>query len=64
MLTTDRERRTCAKYSAYDEMGKVSCYKCPLHNGRPESWDFRCKANSHYDRTEREWVYDRPMEAH
>lgn len=58
MLTNDRERRICFKYSAYDDEGHISCYKCPLRKGNFEMWDFRCKANSHYDRKEKEWVYD------
>lgn len=58
MLTNDRERKICAKYSAYDENGKVHCLECPLQKGYPRWWDFRCKANSHYDLNMREWVYD------
>ena len=58
MLTTDKERRICAKYSAYDESGHVHCSECPLTKGNPRSWDFRCKANSHYDRHTKEWEYD------
>lgn len=58
MLTNEKERKICAKYSAYDNTGKVNCHKCPLQKGSYWNWDFRCKANSHYDRTEKEWVYD------
>ena len=58
MLTNDRERKICAKYGAYDQWNKVHCSECPLLKGNPASWDFRCKANSHYDRKQREWVYD------
>ena len=58
MLTTERERKTCAKYGAYDETGHVRCHECPLQKGDFERWDFRCKANSHYDRKTREWEYD------
>lgn len=58
MLTNDREKRICAKYSTYDENNKVHCLECPLHKGNFEMWDFRCKANSHYDRHTGEWEYD------
>lgn len=30
MLTTNRERRICKKYSAYDKTGHVHCNECPL----------------------------------
>ena len=58
MLTNDRERKICEIYSAYGEDGKVNCRNCPLQKGDPRWWDFRCKANSHYDRKTREWEYD------
>ena len=58
MLTNERERNICAKYSAYDKTNRVHCSECPLVKGNFHSWDFRCKANSHYDRKEKEWVYD------
>lgn len=58
MLTNDRERKICAKYSAYDSRGFVHCSECPLKKGDHKMWDFRCKGNSHYDRHKREWVYD------
>lgn len=62
MITTDKERRICGKYGAYDVNGKVHCYECPLVKGDPKSYDFRCKANSSYDRSLREWVYDEVTE--
>lgn len=58
MLTNDRERKICAKYSARDEEGYVHCSECPLTKGNPKQYDFRCKANSHYDRHTGEWEYD------
>lgn len=58
MLTNDREKKICEKYSAYDENGRVHCRECPLVKGNLRWWDFRCKANSHYDRRMREWEYD------
>lgn len=58
MLRTDRQRRTCEKYSARDETGLVHCCDCPLRVGEPGEYDFRCRANSHYDRKCREWVAD------
>ena len=58
MITNPREMKICAKYSAYDETGHVHCNNCPLVEGDFRWWDFRCKANSHYDRKLGEWVYD------
>lgn len=58
MLTNDRERKICAKYSARDKEGYVHCNECPLTKGNPKQYDFRCKANSHYDRHTGEWEYD------
>ena len=62
MLTTERERKICEKYGAYDENGRVNCVKCPLARADVRKWDFRCKANSHYDRKLRMWVYDEAEE--
>ena len=62
MLTNDKERKICAKYSERDETGHVHCHSCPLNKGNPAQWDFRCKANSHYDRKTREWEFDEDME--
>lgn len=58
MLTNEREKRICKKYSAYDENGLVHCCDCPLVKGDIRSWDFRCKGNSHYNRRNKEWEYD------
>ena len=58
MLTNDRERRICAKYSAIDEQGYVHCNECPLNKGNHRMWDFRCKATCHYNRRTREWEFD------
>ena len=57
MLTNDRERKICERYSKYDDKNKVHCFECPLRIAEYSN-DFRCKANSHYDRHFREWVYD------
>ena len=54
MLTTDREKAICA----YDKNNRVHCDECPLIKGDPTQHDFRCKANSHYNRHTREWEYD------
>lgn len=54
-LTNDREKKICAKYSARDEYGNVHCNICPLVKSRRKTM---CKANSHYDRHNREWVLD------
>lgn len=58
MLMNEKDKKICEKYSAYDEDGFVHCNECPLQKGNPKLWDFRCKANSHYDRHLRDWVYD------
>ena len=59
MLTSERDKRTCAKYGAYDETGHVHCCSCPL-NVSEGRYDCMCKANSHYDRHKMEWVPDDP----
>ena len=56
-LTTEREKRICAKYSAKDEYGNVHCNVCPLHT-KYDMPSLRCKALMHYDRHRREWVDD------
>ena len=56
MITNKREQKICDKYSARDNEGKVHCKECPLRKGY--NYDFRCKANSHYDRCTGEWEYD------
>ena len=59
MLTTDREKSICEKYGTYDNKSHmVHCDECPLRKGDPAQHDFRCKANSHYNRRTREWEYD------
>ena len=55
MITTDREKAICEKYSAYDKNNRVHCNECPLSKGNPTQYDFRCKANSHYNRHTRAW---------
>ena len=57
-LATDREEKICKKYGARDSNDKVHCYECPLLKGNPDNYDFRCKANSHYDKHIKEWVMD------
>ena len=57
MITNNREQKICDKYSAYDENDRVHCMECPLRKGNG-GYDFRCKANSHYDRKTGEWVMD------
>lgn len=58
MLTTDREKAICEKYSTYDKNNRVHCNECQLRKGDPTQHDFRCKANSHYNIHTREWEYD------
>lgn len=55
MLTNDRERKICDKYSARDEQGFVHCMDCPLVKSK---WFLMCKANSHYNRRTKEWELD------
>ena len=54
-LTTEREKKICDKYGARDDTGHVHCNECPLQKGDSRFWDFRCKANSSYNRHTREW---------
>ena len=55
MLTTERQKRICARYSARDENGFVRCNDCPLV---VNAYQHMCRAIAHYDRHSREWVYD------
>lgn len=55
MLTTERQKRICARYSARDENGYVHCNDCPLV---VNPYQLMCRAIAHYDRHSREWVYD------
>jgi len=61
MITNERERKICERYSSYDDTGHVRCDKCPLRKGQG-SYDFQCKANSHYNRKTREWEWDEVKE--
>lgn len=58
MLKNDRERKICEKYRKRDENDLVQCHKCPLLKGDPKKYDFKCKANSHYNRHTGEWEMD------
>lgn len=61
MLLTEREKEICKKYSACDENGRVHCAECPMRINKIESignYDFRCHANSHYNKHTKEWDYD------
>mgnify|MGYP003317427731 CR=1 FL=1 len=55
MLTNNRERKICEKYSARGEDGFVRCKECPLVKDR---FSLLCKANSHYNRSTKEWEPD------
>lgn len=57
MLKTERERNICKQYSERNDSGYVFCSECPLRKGTG-SYDFRCKANSHYSRKTKSWEYD------
>ena len=58
MLKNKKEKQICYVYSTRDPYGNVHCYECPLRKGNSSAYDFRCKANSHYDYNTREWEYD------
>ena len=57
MITNPKEQKICDEYSARDERGFVHCSECPLRRNIG-MWNFQCKANSHYDRKLRDWLYD------
>lgn len=58
MITNSKEKKVCDKYSIRDEFGNVHCFECQLSRGAPDSYDYHCKANSHYNRKTKEWEYD------
>lgn len=62
MILNPKDQKICDKYSAHDNSGQVHCRECPLVKGNPAQYDFRCKANSHYDRKTQEWEYDEVTE--
>lgn len=55
MLTSERRKNICRKYSARDNDGRVHCSDCLLVVDRKYHM---CKSNSHYDRKLKEWVPD------
>lgn len=57
MLKAEKEKAICEKYGAYDETEHVHCFECPLSKSEG-NYDFRCKANSSYNRHTHEWEYD------
>lgn len=57
MITNLKEQKICDKYGKRDSDGFVHCNECPLRKS-DGAYDFRCKANSHYDRKKGEWEYD------
>lgn len=59
MLKTDKEKEICLKYSTRDDAGNVHCSECPMAYGKNNPYDFRCKANSHWDRKEKDYIYDK-----
>ena len=58
MITNEKEQKICNKYSKYDNDGYVHCFECPLNKGNHSQHDFRCKSNSHYNPSTKEWEYD------
>ena len=60
-LTSEREKRICAKYSSASKNdGLVHCNECPLNylNYGVDMPPMTCKAIMHYDRHKRIWVDD------
>ena len=59
-LTSEREKRICAKYSARDADGNVHCAECPLNyrHFRSDMPPYTCKAVMTWDRQRMEWVED------
>ena len=55
MLTSDYDKYICEKYSKKDEQGYVHCDKCPL---LIDGYELMCKANAHYDKKRKEWMFD------
>lgn len=53
MLTNERERAICEKYSAIDQDGRVRCFNCPLVINQYER---TCKRDMHYQ--DGRWVKD------
>ena len=58
-MLTERDKRTCDKYSRQDETGHVNCQSCPLVR---DAAMLMCKANAHYDRKTKMWEYDEVTE--
>lgn len=58
-LKSEKEMKTCSKYSARDETGFVHCHECPLV---VDAYNLMCKANSHYDKHKKQWVIDKNYE--
>ncbi len=58
MLTNDREKAICDKYSALDETKHVHCNECPLNLADKTGGEIACKATHHYNRHTREWEPD------
>lgn len=57
MIKNEREKKICDKYSKKDGKGRVHCSDCPLKKGKGQ-YDFRCKANSHWNKHNQEWEFD------
>ena len=55
MLKSEKQMEICKKYSTRDLNGYVHCKDCPLVVGNQFAM---CRANSHYDRKSKEWVFD------
>lgn len=56
MLTTEKQKKICEKYSAWGN-GKVHCYECPLRLPQVFAWGARRKMY-HYDKHKKEWILD------
>lgn len=54
-MLTEKQKKICEKFSAYDDTGHVHCNDCPLVIDKRA---LMCRANSHYNRRTRNWEPD------
>lgn len=59
MLKTEREKKICEKYSAWDAKGYVHCNECPLAIDKDL---LICKSIAHYDKKTKCWELDEDLE--
>lgn len=56
MMLTEKQKKICEKYSAYDETGHVHCNECPLVVSHSK---VMCRANSHYNKKTKQWEFNK-----